>query len=170
VGALYVRDQLSPLLLGGQQERGRRAGTENVPAIAGFGAACRLAAQDLGGRADRIRALRERLLARLLAIPGAELHGDPGHRAPGTANVGFAGVEGELLMMNLDLCGVAVSTGAACSSGSVEPSPVLRALGYTREEAARAVRFSLGSGNTAEEVDQVAGLVEESVTRIRSLG
>ncbi len=175
VGAVYCREGgrksalLWPLILGGQQEKGRRAGTENVPAIVGLGVACAMAAEGLPERVRFIAGLRDRLETQLLRIPGARLHGDgeEGRRAPGTCNVGFAGVEGELLMMNLDLCGVAVSTGAACSSGSTEPSPVLVALGLSEKEALEGVRFSLGVGNTAAEVDQVAAWVGESVARVR---
>ena len=183
VGALYCRGAssgagpkaaaaelaLAPLLIGGQQEKGRRAGTENVPGIIGLGHACKLARDRLGAAAARTAGLRDRLEARLLALPGARRHGDPEARAPGTTNLAFAGVEGELLFMNLDLRGVAVSTGAACSSGSPEPSPVLLALGLPPGAALEAVRFSLGSTNTEEEVDRVAGWVEEIISQVRAL-
>lgn len=160
---------LAPLLLGGQQEKGRRAGTENVLGIIGFGRACQLARECSLPESAQVVALRDRLERQLLRIPGSRRHGDPASRAPGTANLAFAGVEGELLFMNLDLRGVAVSTGAACSSGSPEPSPVLLALGLPRREALEAVRFSLGRTNTAGEVDQVASWVQECVTHIRHL-
>lgn len=183
VGALYCRGAtptaspsalagelaLAPLLIGGQQEKGRRAGTENVAGIVGLGLACQLARSHLASAAPRVAALRERLEARLLALPGARRHGDPEARAPGTTNLAFAGVEGELLFMNLDLRGVAVSTGAACSSGSPEPSPVLLALGLTPAAALEAVRFSLGSTNTQLEVDEVAQWVEEIILQVRAL-
>lgn len=180
-GALVVKAalpggvELAPLLTGGQQEKGRRAGTENVLGIVGFGRACALAREELAAASTEtaaVAALRDDLERRLLAIPGARRHGsgDPGGRAPGTANIGFAGVPGELVLMNLDLRGAAVSTGAACSSGSPEPSAVLLALGLSREEASEAVRFSLGRGNTAAEVAQVAAWVHESVAHIRALG
>ncbi|HRI51472.1 MAG TPA: aminotransferase class V-fold PLP-dependent enzyme, partial [Pseudomonadota bacterium] len=183
VGALYCRGAgsaagpkavagelaIAPLLVGGQQEKGRRAGTENVPGIVGLGRACKLARERLATTAVRIAELRDRLEGRLLALPGARRHGDPEARAPGTANLAFAGVEGELLFMNLDLRGVAVSTGAACSSGSPEPSPVLLALGLLPGAALEAVRFSLGSTNTEVEVDQVAAWVEEIILQVRAL-
>lgn len=178
VGALYCRRAAFPeagafawLMQGGGQERGRRAGTESTPAIVGLGQACADAQGALSVEAAAVAALRDRLERQLLAIPGAVLHGDAraGGRAPGTCNVGFAGVEGDLLMMNLDLRGVAVSTGAACSSGSAEPSPVLLALGLLPEQALQGVRFSLGAGNTEAEVDEVAALVGEIVAHIRSL-
>ncbi len=171
VGALFCRalrvgDPIAPRLLGGQQEKGRRAGTENVPAIAGFGTACMLAKQEREGRIERTRSLRERLENQLKKIPGFRLHGDPEYRAPGTCNVGFEGVEGEAIMMSLDLNGVAVSTGSACSSGSPEPSPVLRSLGLSKEQALQGVRFSLGYGNTEAEVDQAVTYVKEIVARV----
>ena len=183
VGALYCRGAsstagrkalagelaLAPLLVGGQQEKGRRAGTENVPGIIGLGRACQLARERLPGSAARIAGLRDRLEGRLLALPGARRHGDPEARVPGTTNLAFAEVEGELLFMNLDLRGVAVSTGAACSSGSPEPSPVLLALGLLPGAALEAVRFSLGSTNTELEVDQVANWVEEIILQVRAL-
>lgn len=183
VGALYCRGAgsaadpkagagelaIAPLLIGGEQEKGRRAGTENVPGIVGLGRACKLARERLQTAAVRIAGLRDRLEGRLLALPGARRHGDPEARAPGTANLAFAGVEGELLFMNLDLRGVAVSTGAACSSGSPEPSPVLLALGLGAGAALEAVRFSLGSTNTEVEVDQVAKWVEEIILQVRAL-
>lgn len=159
-----------PLILGGQQEKGRRAGTENVLGIIGLGRACRFARERLLPAAAGVAELRNRLEDRLLRIPGARRHGDPTERAPGTANLAFAGVEAELLFMNLDLRGAAVSTGAACSSGSPEPSPVLLALGLPRRAALEAVRFSLGATNTQSEVDRVAGWVEEIVGHIRGLG
>ncbi len=160
---------LAPILHGGQQEKGRRAGTENVLGIIGLGAACRLARERFLPDAARVAELRDRLEDRLLRITGARRHGDPVSRAPGTANLAFAGVEGELLFMNLDLRGAAVSTGSACSSGSPEPSPVLLALGLPRPAALEAVRFSLGATNTPQEVDLVAGWVKECVAHIRRL-
>jgi cysteine desulfurase len=174
VGALYCRSlpsepPLAPIIVGGQQEKGRRAGTENVLGIVGLGRACALAQSDFLPAAGRVAALRDRLEKGLLAVPGARRHGDPGARVPGTANLAFAGVEGELLFMNLDLAGVAISTGAACSSGSPEPSPVLRALGLDPAAALEAVRFSLGPTNSEAEVDAVIALVVRTVAHIRGL-
>lgn len=177
IGALLCRERpgretLPSLLHGGGQEKGRRAGTENLPGALGLGEACRLAQEALTrGEPARLAALRDRLEAQLLQIPGARRHGDPRARwrAPGVSNLGFAGVEGEVLMMNLDLQGVAVSTGAACSSGTPKPSPVLLALGLAPEQALEAVRFSLGAGSTEEQVDRTAALVAEIVTRVRGL-
>src|SRR4051794_14020556 len=131
VGALWVRQGLlpEPLVAGGHQERERRAGTENVPGIVGFGEACRLGRAELAQAGPRVTRLRDELEARLLAIPGARVHGARACRVPGTSNVAFAGAPGELLLINLDLEGVCVSTGAACTSGTLEPSPVLLGLG-----------------------------------------
>jgi cysteine desulfurase len=173
VGALWIRQGLlpAPLLAGGHQERERRAGTENVPGIVGFGEAARRARQDLTKLPDRITrvaALRDRLEARLLQLPGSRRHGDPGARAPGTVNIGFEGAAGQLVVIGLDLEGVAVSSGAACSSGTLAPSPVLLALGLPPARAREAVRFSLGPDNTAEEIDRAAALVATVVARVRA--
>lgn len=159
-----------PLLVGGQQEKGRRAGTENVPAIVGFGCAAKLAREQLA-QLPTLALLRDRLETKLLTIPGSWRNGDgaaEGRNAT-TANLGFEGVEGDLLLMNLDLLGAAVSTGAACSSGSTEPSAVLTALGQSRAQAKAAVRFSLGRTTTPQQIDQVAEWVTQIVARVRSL-
>ncbi len=159
-----------PLLVGGQQEKGRRAGTENVPAIVGFGCAAKLAREQLA-QLPTLALLRDRLETQLLTIPGSWRNGDgtAGGRNATTANLGFEGVEGDLLLMNLDLLGAAVSTGAACSSGSTEPSAVLTALGQSRAQAKAAVRFSLGRTTTPQQIDQVAQWVTQIVARVRSL-
>jgi cysteine desulfurase len=171
VGAIYVRRGLAlhPLVAGGHQERERRAGTENLVGIAGFGEACRLARADREESAARIAGLRDRLEARLLAIPGARVHGR-GRRVPGTLNVGFEGAEGGLVLVGLDLEGICVSTGAACTSGSLAPSPVLLALGLPPDRAREAVRFSLGRDTTAEEIDRAAEVTAAVVARVRSAG
>ncbi len=169
VGALFVRRGLlpHPLVTGGHQEHERRAGTENTLAIAGFGAACAEAQQMLASEATRLTRLRDRLESRLLGIPGARRHGTAKARVPGTANVGFAGARGELVAIGLDLEGVCVSTGAACTSGSVEPSAVLLALGLPAALAREALRFSLGRDTTEEDVDEAAALVARVVVRVR---
>ncbi len=156
-----------PLAPGGHQERERRAGTENVAGIVGLGAAARLARAELDETAARIGALRAELERRLLALPGARLHGAPEARVPGTTNVGFAGVDGELVLINLDLEGICVSTGAACTSGTLTPSPVLRALGLSPADAREGVRFSLGRGTTADEVERVGRLLPGILERVR---
>jgi cysteine desulfurase len=170
VGALYVRRGVepAPLLVGGHQQRGRRPGTENLIGIMGFGAACAAARRALAGEMAGIGGLRERLEAGLSSIPGARRFGAAA-RVPGTANLGFAGVEGEVVVMGLDLEGVAVSSGAACTSGAVEASPVVRALGFAKGEAREAVRFSIGAENTAEEIDRVVALVRSIVDRARAI-
>jgi tRNA-specific 2-thiouridylase len=168
VGAVYVRRglDLPPLVAGGHQEHERRAGTENVPGIVGFGVAARLARAEQGATPARVARLRDRLEARLAEIPGARIHG-AGARVPGTLNVGFAGAPGQLVAIALDLEGVCVSTGAACTSGSLAPSEVLLALGLPPREASEALRFSLGRATTEEEIDRVAALVPEIVARVR---
>ena len=171
-GAVFLRRgaPFDPAGRGGHQERERRAGTENVAGIVGFGVAARLAATELSSEGARIASLRERLAARLLAIPDARRHGAPARALPGTLNVGFAGAPGQLVAAALDLEGVAVSTGAACTSGSLDPSPVLLALGLSRQEAVCALRFGLGRGTTPEEIERAAALVGEIVARVRRRG
>ncbi len=168
VGALYVRrgTRMKPLLRGGAQERNRRAGTENVAGIVGLGRAAALAAAELAAEAPRVSALRDRLEARLLDIPGARRNGE-GPRVPNTANVSFERVEAESLLLGLDLQGLAVSTGAACAAGAMEPSHVLRAMGLSPERVQGSVRFSLGRTTTAEQVDRAALLVAAAVLRQR---
>jgi len=172
VGALFVRRgaALEPVLRGGHQERERRAGTENVAGIVGFGVAARLARAALAEEAARVAALRDRLAERLAAIAGARRNGDVARALPGTLNVSFAGAPGQLVAAALDLDGVCVSTGAACSSASLQPSPVLLALGRSPEEAATAVRFGLGRGTTEADVDAVAALTARAVERVRARG
>jgi cysteine desulfurase len=169
VGALFLRRgvEAHPLLGGGHQERERRAGTENLAGIVGFGQACRLARLELAETGPRLTRLRDRLEARLLEIPGARRHGQ-GPRVPGTCNVGFAGAEGHLVLIGLDLEGIAVSTGAACSSGTLAASPVLLALGLPPEQAREAVRFSLGPENSEDEIDRAAAMTAVVVERVRA--
>src|SRR5262245_24730750 len=168
VGALYVKRgaRLRPLLRGGSQERNRRAGTENVAGIAGRGAAARIARAELAAQSQRLGALRDRLEARLLAIAGARRNGE-GPRVPNTCNVSFEGIEAESLLMALDLAGIAVSTGAACAAGAVEPSHVLRGMGLPMERVQGSLRFSLGRSNTEEEIDRAAAAVTEAVEKQR---
>jgi tRNA (5-methylaminomethyl-2-thiouridylate)-methyltransferase len=172
VGAIFLRRgaPFAPIAAGGHQERERRAGTENVAGIVGFGVAARLARVGIDLHAARIAPLRDRLEARLLAIAGARRHGDRARCLPGTLNLGFAGAPGQLVAAALDLEGVSVSTGSACTSGSLAPSPVLLALGLSPDDAASALRFGLGRDTTAEEIDRVAALVTEIVARVRRRG
>jgi cysteine desulfurase len=171
VGALWVRPgvTLAPLFGGGHQEKGLRPGTENVLGVVGLGEAARLARAEAPGEASAIAARRDRLEAGAVAL-GARVNGDPAARVGNTTNVAFAGVSGEVLVIALDLEGVSASTGAACTSGSVEPSPVLLALGQPRARAAEAVRLSLGRDNRDEDVDRVLARLPQLVARIRAAG
>ncbi|MEO7672666.1 MAG: cysteine desulfurase family protein [Pyrinomonadaceae bacterium] len=171
-GALYVRRgvRLHPQNLGGHQERERRGGTEAVAFIAAFGKACELAQERLNASSAQLREMRDRFeqgVAEL--VPEITMNGDPGHRLPNISNISFLSVEGEGLLINLDMQGIAVSTGSACSSGSLEPSPVIRALGRGDELARGAIRFSFGTGNTDEDVDRVLQILPKSVENLRRL-
>jgi cysteine desulfurase len=168
VGCLYVRrgTPMAPLVRGGGQERNRRAGTENVAGVVGFGAAAALAREGLAAEAARVAALRDRLDERLLAIPGTRRNGD-GPRVPNTTNVSFEGVEAEGLLIALDLEGIAVSTGAACAAGGVEPSHVLRAMGLPAERVQSSIRLSLGRTTTETDVDYAADVIAAVVARQR---
>jgi cysteine desulfurase len=170
VGALHVRKgtALTPLLRGGPQEREKRAGTENVAAIVGFGVAATLAAQELATSAAHCCHLTQQLCEGIVQhVPGAFLNSPAHHRLPNTLNVGFNDATGEGLMMGLDLAGIAVSTGSACAAGSLEPSHVLLALGRNAEEAKSALRFSVGKETTAQEIDRVLEVLSKVVERVR---
>jgi cysteine desulfurase len=172
VGALYVRSgtRISALLHGGQHERGLRPGTENVPCIVGLGKAAELVRmrQEAGG--TRVGALRDRLEAGILAaVPDARVNGSGAPRVPNTSNITIAYAEGESLVIALDLEGLACSTGAACSSGAIEPSHVLTAIGLPPEEARCSLRISLGWGNTEAEVARAIELIPRTVARLRGL-
>jgi len=170
VGALYVRPgaALAPLLRGGSQERGRRAGTENVPAIAGFGAACEAARAELGASAARLGRLRDSLWAGLArSVPDVVRNGGSDHVLAHVLDVSFPGASGEALVEALDLEGIAASTGAACHSGSTEPSPVLLAMGVTEALARAALRFSLGPRNDAAQIEFVLARLPAVVARVR---
>jgi cysteine desulfurase len=172
VGALYVRKgtRLAGLTFGGHHERDRRPGTENVPGIAGFGAAAELALRNLSSDAKNLGALRDRLENMILdRIPGTGVNGSRECRTPNTTNIHFDGIDGEALVIALDLRGFAVSTGSACSSGAVTPSHVLTAIGLPAERARASIRFSLGCANTADEVDALAGALEASVAHLRRI-
>ena len=172
VGALYVRKgtKLSPMLYGGRHERSRRAGTENVAGIVALGKAAELAHAGLeGGHARLLGKLRDRLERALLQIGATGVNGDCASRIPNITNVFFDGIEGESLVIALDLKGLAVSTGAACSSGAIEPSHVLVAMGLSADRARASLRFSLGKQNTAEDIDFAIALVPETVARLREL-
>jgi cysteine desulfurase len=171
-GALWIRRgvRISPVLTGGKHERARRAGTENVPAIAGLGAVARAAAAKMSGTMPRIAALRDRLETEILArVPGTVVNGERQPRVPNTTNISFERVEAESLLIALDLEGIAVSTGAACSSGTLEPSHVLRAMGLPAHRAQNSIRFSLGAENTDAEVDYLLEKLPRAVEKLRSL-
>jgi len=173
VGALYVGKgtRLEPLFYGGRHERSRRAGTENVPGIVGLGKAAQLAKEALDGGDDRkMAALRDRLEQGILAqVEEAGVNGGDAPRVPNTTNIRFDHIEGEALVIALDLKGLAVSTGAACSSGAIEPSHVLLAMGMRPDQARASVRFSLGKQTAAEDLDFALALVPETVARLREL-
>jgi len=172
VGALYVRSgaALAPRFYGGHAERDRRPGTENVPGIVGFGKAAELARKLLAEDTARIRELRDRLESSLLErIPAAQVNGDRARRVPNTTNMTFGNAGGEALLIGLDLQGIACSTGAACSSGSTEPSHVLLAAGLTHDDARSSLRFSLGRATTRGEIERAIKVVPEVVERISSL-
>lgn len=170
IGALYIRKgvRLAKLLHGGHHERDRRPGTENVPAIVGFGRAAELSRANLEARSARMRQLRDHFEEQVLSrIPDVRINGDPEGRLPNISNLSFAGVDGEGLMIALDLRGIAVSLGSACSSGSLEPSHVLTAMGFDRERVRSSLRFSLSAYTTREEIDYAISALEELVPRLR---
>ena len=172
VGALYVRKgtRLRPIFYGGHHERDRRPGTENVAGIVALGRAVELAQAHRGQDASRLAALRDTLENALVAqVSSARVNGARAPRTPNTSNITFPFIEGESLVIALDLKGVACSTGAACSSGAVEPSHVLTAIGLPPDEARASLRFSLGHGNTREEIDYAIGVIPAAVERLREL-
>ena len=172
VGALWVRrgSRLVATVTGGKQERNRRAGTENVPGIVGLGVASRLGLQKIDTEPERLAALRDRLEAGILhGVPGTLVNGDAARRIANTTNISFDRVEAESLLIALDLEGIAVSTGSACSSGTLEPSHVLRAMGFSPHRSQNSIRFSLGAGNTTEEIDRVIDVLPEVVDKLRSV-
>jgi cysteine desulfurase len=173
VGALYVRKgiQIRPLFFGGRHERSRRAGTENVPGIVGLGKAAALAKLwlDCGGEKE-MAATRNYLQQGILAqVEDAAVNGDDAARVPNTTNLRFDYIDGEAMVIALDLKGIAVSTGAACSSGAIEPSHVLLAMGLRSDQARASIRFSLGKQTVREDIDQALALVPEVVARLREL-
>ena len=172
IGAIYIRKgtKLKTFLLGGHQEGGRRGGTENVPYIVGLGKACELAAQNMQDEQTRVSRLRDRLEAGLMAsCPDTRINGDPKQRLPNTANISFQYIEGEAILYHLSDVGVAASSGSACTSGSLEPSHVIRAMGVPFTAAHGSIRFSLSRYNTDEDVDHVLEHMPPIVDRLRAL-
>jgi cysteine desulfurase len=168
-GILYARQgvRILPQLQGGSQERGKRAGTENVAGIVGAATALRLAYEDLPEVQPRIQALRDRLIAGVLSIPGSSLSGHPVRRLPNNASFVFDRIEGESILLSLDMLGFAASTGSACTSGSVDPSHVLTAMGFPLEQAHGSLRLTLGKENTAEDVDALLEVLPGIITKLR---
>jgi cysteine desulfurase len=173
IGALYVKKgtDLRPLFHGGRHERSRRAGTENVPGIVGLGEAAKLAKNGLdNGATEKLAAMRDGLERRVLGqIEDAHVNGTGAPRVPNTTNIRFGHIEGEALVIALDLKGLAVSTGAACSSGAIEPSHVLIAMGLRSDQARSSIRFSLGKQTTQAEIDFALSLIPSTVSRLRDL-
>ena len=172
IGALYVRKgtPFRPFLVGGHQEKSRRGGTEAVPCIIGLGKACELAAVHLEDENTRVKALRDRLGAGLLSgVPESRLNGDPEQRLPNTVNISFKFVEGEAILLLMDQLGICASSGSACTSGSLEPSHVLRAMGVPFTFAHGSIRFSLSRFNTEQEVDYVVAELPRVIERLRAI-
>ncbi len=172
IGLLYIkrRTPYKPYLLGGHQEQGRRAGTENVPYIVGFGRAAEMAMSKLSEMSTRVRSLRDRMeLSIVEAIPYTHLNGNREQRLPNTSNLGFEGVEAESILMLLDQLGICASTGSACTTGSLEPSHVLTAMGVSSELARGSLRFSLGIYNTDENVDYLLQHLPLIITNLRTM-
>jgi cysteine desulfurase len=172
VGVLYVRKgtRLSPFMIGGHQETGRRAGTENVPGIIGLGRACELAAENIKEENTRVKSLRDKLENAILkSCPDSRVNGDTKNRLPNTTNISFEYIEGEAILLMLDKFGICASSGSACTSGSLEPSHVLRAMGVPFTAAHGSIRFSLSRYNTEDEVDYTIQKMPEIVNRLREL-
>jgi cysteine desulfurase len=172
IGVLYIRTgtRVERLIHGGAQERGRRAGTEHVAGIVGLGAAASLAGERLAAGAGRITALRNRLIDGIMTtIPDVRLNGDRERRLPNNANMSFKYIEGEALLLHLDLNGIAASSGSACASGSLEPSHVLLAIGLDAEDAHSSIRFTLSEATTQEEIDTVLGVLPGIVNKLRAM-
>jgi len=171
-GALWVRRgvRMLPFMTGGRQERNRRAGTENVPALVGLGVAAEIARRKIDTEGPRLAALRDRLEAGILSsVPGTDRNGAVAPRVPNTTNISVERVEAESLLIGLDLAGIAVSSGSACSSGTLEPSHVLKAMGYPHARTLGSIRFSLGTSTTDADIDRVIAVLPPLVEKLRSL-
>ncbi len=171
VGALYVRKgiALTNLIFGGAQERNKRAGTENLPAIMGFAKAMEIACTDIEKRAEKTAKQRDRLITEILKISHTRLNGDPVKRLPGTVNISIEGIEGESLLLMLDINGICASSGSACTSGSLDPSHVLLSLGLKHEVAHGSLRLSIGDETTDEDIDYIIEVVPQVVKRLRDM-
>ncbi len=172
VGALYIRKtvpRLPNLMDGGGQEKGRRAGTENVPAIVGLGAAIEEACSNISQKAATVQALRDKLIDGILKLPHTQLNGTRTQRLPGNVNISFEGVEGESLLLKLDMSGICASSGSACTSGSLDPSHVLLAIGLPHEVAHGSLRLSISDNTSAEDVDYILAILPPAVEQLRSM-
>jgi cysteine desulfurase len=172
IGVLYVRKgtRFSPFMIGGHQERGRRGGTENTPSIIGLGKACQLATLRMDEENTRVKALRDKLENGLIeSIPNSRVNGDRVNRLPNTSNISFEFVEGEAILLMMDEFGICASSGSACTSGSLQPSHVLRAMGVPFTMAHGSIRFSLSIYNTEEEIDFVLQKVPAIIERLRGM-
>ncbi len=171
VGALYIKrgTRLEPLILGGGQEQGLRSGTENLPGIVGMGRAAEIAEAEMDAEGKRLTKLRDKFIKELLEIPHSFLNGHPSNRLPNNVAVRFSFIEGESMLLNLDMAGVAASSGSACTAKTLEPSHVLRAIGLKHEEAHGSLLFTLGKQNSEEDVDYAVGLLPDIVKRLRAM-
>jgi cysteine desulfurase len=172
IGALYVRHgcRFQPFVVGGHQEHNRRAGTESVPLIVALGKACELAGANLDRERTTVRALRDKLEKALLAsCPDARLNGHPEHRLPNTSNISFEYIEGESILLMLDEYGICAASGSACTTGSLEPSHVMRAMGIPYTAAHGSIRFSLSIYNTEAEIDRVIEVLPPIIRRLREI-
>ncbi len=170
VGALYVRKgtRFSPFMMGGHQEGGRRGGTENVPSVIGFGQAAKLARENMADECKHMTYLRDRLENKIIRdVPNTIINGDTNNRLPGTSNISFEYVEGEAILLMLNEMGICASSGSACTSGSLEPSHVLRAMGVPYTAAHGSIRFSLSKYNTKEEIDYICEKIPPIIERLR---
>jgi len=172
IGALYIRKgtKITPMQLGGHHEKKRRAGTQNVPGAVGMGKAAEIAGRDMAGEAERIRGLRDKLQRGIEdGVKETRLNGHPTERLPNTVNISFEYLEGESIILNLDMAGISVSTGSACTSGSLEPSHVLMAMGVPAVTAQGSIRFSLGRINKSEEIDYLLEKLPPIIDRLRKM-
>jgi cysteine desulfurase len=171
VGALYVRKGLrfKNLIEGGAQEKNRRAGTENVPGIVGLGKAIEIACMDMEENNDKVLKLRDRLIENLLAIPYTRLNGDREKRLAGNVNISLDGIDGESLLLLLDMNGICASSGSACTTGAIDPSHVLLAIGLSQEVAHSSLRLTLNEQNTDEDIDYILEVLPKTVNRLRSM-
>ncbi|MCL2034984.1 MAG: cysteine desulfurase NifS [Oscillospiraceae bacterium] len=171
VGALYIKKgmKLPNLIDGGAQEHGHRAGTENVAGIVGFGKAMEIAAKNIGERAAKVGAMRDKLIAGLLELPRTRLNGDAKLRLPGNVNISFEGIEGESLLLMLDMNGIAASSGSACTSGSLDPSHVLLSIGLPHEVAHGSLRLSINEETTDEDIEYMLKTITAAVLKLRNM-